>query len=61
MHATRKVQEHFWRAGMLTVDERSAPPAVETSLHQATEVKYWWNYRTQATNLNWAGKICMLM
>ncbi len=52
-HATQTLRVHFWRAGMLTVDEKSTPPAAETSLHQTKEVKHW-NYRMQAINLNWA-------
>ncbi len=37
----------LWRAGILTVDEKSEPPAVDTSQHRARQVEHW-NYRTQA-------------
>ena len=30
MHATRTLGHIFWRAGILTIDEKSTPPAAET-------------------------------
>ncbi len=52
MHTTRTLRAHFWRAGILTVDERSAPPAAETSQHQTRKKVKHRNYRTHITNPN---------